>query len=112
MIPCKQTKCLKLAVCKSKEEIVCTDLRTYYISLDGHDNDRWSELNDTLPHLKRLGITVMHDTWYPPVENPSVELVNCKEYYKSAYLHDKKEKVKPIKHKRMTLIKYREWRIE
>ena len=109
MIPCKQTRCLKLAVCKSKVEITCRDLRTYYIGLDGHDNNRWGELNETLPHLKRLGIVVIHDTWYPPVESPAVELEKCKKYYKSYELACEKEKVKPIKHERMTLSKYRQW---
>ena len=109
MIPCKREKCLKYPVCKSKTEIACSDLRKYFMSLSDHNNKRWAELNETFPHLKRLGITVMNGTWYPPVENPTVELEKCRKYYKSYKLGEKVDETIPIKHVRMTLERFGEY---
>ena len=96
MIPCKETKCLKLAVCISKKEIACRDLRKYYIGLYGDDIDRWCKLNDTLPHLKRMGTVVMNDAWYPPVENPSFDHKMVRRYHNTKYLSKRLKAIKPI----------------
>lgn len=47
MIPCKEDKCLKLAICKSKRTIFCT--RMYQFMYE--DNVNWHDGFEFLPNL-------------------------------------------------------------
>ena len=68
MIPCKQDKCILLAICKPKEDITCDILFDYYdlevAKGEQSKKEAWQLLNQTFPNLDHIMIKIGPQSGY------------------------------------------------
>lgn len=83
MIPCKETKCLKQAICKTKRTIFCTLLYQYLYS----NNENWHDGFESFPALI--------DLYRDPIDNKYHEAFQGAPIINAVRLQTEMEKKKP-----------------